>query len=118
KEIPTIDGGATALSLDTKTGASSRREMNPPKRSLIYLFDDLNIRFAAMANLRDASMRYFKSNLAEGDHAAIYTFSGTPPLEFTSDREKLEAAVSKLRWKPPAGHGEMQCPDVQLLHRG
>ena len=92
--------------------------MNPPKRSLIYLFDDLNIRFAAMANLRDAAMRYFKTNLAEGDHAAIYTFSGNPTLEFTSDREKLEAAVSKLRWKPPAGHGEMQCPDVQLLHRG
>ena len=86
--------------------------MNPPKRSLIYLFDDLNIRFAAMANLRDAAMRYFKTNLAEGDHAAIYTFSGNPTLEFTSDREKLEAAVSKLRWKPPAGRGEMQCPDV------
>lgn len=112
KEIPTSDAPATALPVDTKTGASSRSEANPSKRSLIYLFDDLNIRFAAMANIRDAAVRYFKNNLAEGDRAAIYTFSGNPTLEFTSDREKLQEAVSKLRWKPPAGRGEFQCPDV------
>jgi VWFA-related protein len=92
--------------------AKSSGESNTPKRSLIYLFDDLNIRFAAMANIRTAAVRHFKNNLAAGDRVAIYTFSGNPTLEFTSDREKLESAVSKLRWRPPAGRGEMQCPDV------
>jgi VWFA-related protein len=92
--------------------AKSTGENNNPKRSFIYLFDDLNIRFAAMANIRAAAVRHFKNNLAAGDRVAIYTFSGNPTLEFTSDRENLEGAVSKLRWRPPAGRGEMQCPDV------
>jgi VWFA-related protein len=112
KETPTSDALATAPPVGTKTSASSRPEANAPKRSLIYLFDDLNIRFGAMANIRDAAVRYFKNNLAEGDRAAIYTFSGNPTLEFTSDREKLQEAVSKLRWHPPAGRSEFQCPDV------
>ena len=112
KAIPTSDAPSAAPPVDTQTSAAKRPEVNPPKRSLVYLFDDLNIRFAAMANIRDAAVRYFKNNLAEGDRAAIYTFSGNPTLEFTGDREKLQEAVSKLRWKPPAGRGEMQCPDV------
>jgi VWFA-related protein len=81
-------------------------------RHLIYLFDDGNIRFADMANVRAAAVRYFKNNLAAGDRAAIYTFSGNPTLEFTGDRDKLESAASKVRWLAGAGHGGMECPDV------
>jgi VWFA-related protein len=92
--------------------ARSAGKNDSPKRSFIYLFDDLNIRFAAMADVRAAAVRHFESSLAAGDQAAIYTFSGNPTLDFTSDREKLQSAVSKLRWWPPAGRGEMQCPDV------
>jgi VWFA-related protein len=92
--------------------AISAIENNGPKRYLIYLFDDVNIRFADMAHAREAAVRHFKNDIAAGDRAAIYTFSGNPTLEFTGDREKLEGAVSKLRWRPEAGHGGMQCPDV------
>ncbi len=112
KEISNTNAPVAAPPIDTQTIAASRPEANPSKRSLIYLFDDLNIRFAAMANIRDAAVRYFKNNLADEDRAAIYTFSGNPTLEFTGDREKLQEAVSKLGWKPLAGRGEMQCPDV------
>jgi len=82
------------------------------ERFLIYLFDDLNTTFADLANVRAAAVRHFKGGLPATDRAAIYTFSGRPNLEFTSDRETLEDTVSKLRWRPAAGHGGMQCPDV------
>ena len=111
KEAPNSTPAAAATAAVSGPAISAIGN-NRPGRSIVYLFDDLNIRFTAMADVRDAAIRYFKNNLAEGDRAAIYTFSGNPTLEFTSDREKLEDAVSRLRWKPPAGRGEFQCPDV------
>jgi VWFA-related protein len=111
KKHPNSAAGAVALPANSGP-ATPTAGNNGPGRSIVYIFDDLNIRFAAMANIRDAAVRFFKSNLAAGDRAAIYTFSGNPTLEFTGDRDALETAVSKLRWDPPAGRGEMQCPDV------
>ncbi len=111
KKDPNSTAGPATL--PTNSGPARPTAGNDrPGRSIVYLFDDLNIRFAAMANLREAAVRFFKNNLAAGDRAAIYTFSGNPTLEFTGDPDALETAVSKLRWHPPAGRGEMQCPDV------
>jgi len=76
------------------------------------VFDDLNITFADMAAVRAAAVHHFKSNMPATDHAAIYTFSGRPNLEFTADREKLEDTASKLRWRPAFEHGGLQCPDI------
>jgi len=83
-----------------------------PERYFVYVFDDVNIRFADMANVRAAAVSHFKTNFAAGDHAAIDTLSGKHSLEFTSDRESLQDAVSKLRWGQLAGRGGMECPDV------
>ena len=91
--------------------AKSSDQNESAKRYLIYLFDDVNIGFASTADVREAAVRYFRNDLAAEDRAAIYTVSGNPTPEFTSDREKLEQTVSKLRWRPRTGSG-MQCPDV------
>ena len=82
------------------------------ERYFIYLFDDVNTRFADMAKVRAAALSHFKNNFAAGDHASIYSISGGTSLEFTTDRERLEGTVSKLRWGQLAGSGGMQCPDV------
>jgi VWFA-related protein len=85
---------------------------NNAGRHLIYLFDDLNIRFTDMAIVRAAAVRHFQNGAPGADQAAIYTFSGRQMLDFTRDRQKLEDIVSKIRWRPEAGHGGMSCPDV------
>ena len=113
-----VDPGKTKDS--TKAAASeaapdlktSSTESARPQRHLIYLFDDLNLRFTDMARVRESAMRNFQSTVDEGDRVAIYTFSRNPTLEFTADRDKLETAVSQLRWQPMEGHGGMGCPDV------
>ena len=111
KRAPNSTAGAAAL--PTTSGlAPPTAANNRPARSIVYIFDDLNTRFAAMANVREAAIRFFKTNVPAGNQAAIYTFSGNPTLEFTGDPDALETAVLKLRWHPPAGRGEMQCPDV------
>jgi VWFA-related protein len=81
-------------------------------RYFIYLFDDLHIRFADMAQVRAAALVHFKNSFGSGDFASIYTASGRQSTEFTQDRSKLQDAVSKLRWRVEARGGGMQCPDV------
>jgi VWFA-related protein len=80
--------------------AKSVDQRQSPNRNLIYVFDDVNIRFASTADIREAAIHYFQNNLAPGDRAGIYTVSGNPTLEFTNNREKLDQTVSKLRWRP------------------
>ena len=99
---------ASAASAAATPGAAADNST----RYVLYLFDDVHIRFAPMANIRDAALRHFQNNLAPGDHAAIYTFSGKPMLEFTGDRAKIADAVAKLNWSPETGGGDAECPDV------
>ena len=80
-------------------------------RHFVYVFDDLHVRFADMARVRAAALLHFKGIGAQ-DHAAILTISGRDALDFTGDHDRLEEAASKLRWAPPPGRGEFQCPDV------
>jgi VWFA-related protein len=106
------DKPATTTRAADSESALSPAASKKPERFLIYLFDDLNTTFADMAAVRAAAVRHFKGALPATDRAAIYTFSGRPNVEFTSDREKLEDAVSKLRWRPAFGHSGFQCPDI------
>ena len=97
---------------ETAGGSEGVASPASPERYFVYLFDDVNIRFADMVNVRAAAVSHFKNNFNAGDHAAIDTLSGKHSLEFTNDRESLQSAVSKLRWGQLAGRGGMECPDV------
>jgi VWFA-related protein len=77
--------------------ASPAAESRAPARFVIYLFDDLDSRVPDMARVRGMAITHFHRELAAGDRAAIYTFSGRPTLEFTDDRDKIEGALAKLR---------------------
>ena len=104
--------GAGAHSETSPAAPQSVEVRTPPARFFLYLFDDLNIRFEELARVRDAAGAHFKKSLSGADRAAIDTVSGRNALDFTTDREKLEDAVSRLRWVPVAGRGGMECPDV------
>jgi VWFA-related protein len=104
--------GAAASVFDSSRNGGPDQDSPHPPRNFIYIFDDLNIRFGDLARVRGAAATYFKNNFSAGDRAAIYTLSRGHSLDFTSDREKLETAVSKLQWGTVAGHGGMGCPDV------
>ena len=67
---------------------------------IAWLFDDARLLPADLVRLRDA-LRQHLAALRPGDRVGIFTTSGaTPPLEFTADRAKLDAALLKLQ--PPA----------------
>jgi VWFA-related protein len=92
--------------------ASPAAESRAPARFVIYLFDDLDSRVPDMARVRGMAITHFHRELAAGDRAAIYTFSGRPTLEFTDDRDKIEGALAKLRTRESFSHDETECPGV------
>lgn len=83
------------------------------QRFVIYLFDDRNTNFADFAAVRTAMDRHIRS-LTTTDQAAIYTFSGRPELDFTSNRDKLEDTVAKLRMSMSdiTADNAKECPDI------
>ena len=67
-----------------------------PERFVAYLFDDLHMSPADMIYTRDAARRQIDSSAHALERAAIYTMSGNPTQEFTSDKDKLHAALASL----------------------
>ena len=104
--------GAADLTTAGPQTATAHPDRSRSQRNFIYIFDDLNIRFADLARVRGAATEFFKMHFSAGDRAAIYTLTGKHSLDFTTDRNKLETAVSQLRWGTVAAHGGMTCPDV------
>lgn len=106
-------GKAESAAGAPETGAFATRAAAARERSVAYVFDDVNTGFAEFARTRAAAQRYFEGRLPEGEVAAVYSFSGRTSLAFTTDRDKLENAVSRLRVSLTPGHGEANpCPYV------
>ena len=101
--------GSTAV-----TGAGSSAIRVPlGERSVAYVFDDLNTGFVEFARTREGALHYFEAGLPAEEMAAIYSFSGRTSLSFTTDRDKLKEAVSKLRVSRTPMHGDADpCPSV------
>ncbi|MBZ5728821.1 MAG: VWA domain-containing protein [Acidobacteriia bacterium] len=83
-----------------------------PERFVAYLFDDVHVNFGDLARVREAAGRHMASTLQPTDRAAIYTTSGHVAIEFTGDRDKLQAALARIQPKPLARSQMQECPDV------
>jgi VWFA-related protein len=83
-------------------------------RFIAYLFDDLHLAFGDLAQARDAAAKHLNESLDPATRAAIYTTSGQTMLDFTDDREKLQATLLQIQ---PRGHTKpiaVDCPDVSF----
>jgi VWFA-related protein len=77
-----------------------------PTQFVALFFDDVHLSFADMAQTRDAARKYLAS-LRPEDRVAIVTASGQGSVDFTNDRQKLDAALAKLQPSPvPGGPGD------------
>ena len=73
---------------------------------IAYLFDDARLAPADLAHARE-SLRQHLASLRPGDRVGIFTTSGAmPPLEFTPDRAKFDAALRMLQAPAAATTGQ------------
>ncbi|MGA3052822.1 MAG: VWA domain-containing protein [Candidatus Korobacteraceae bacterium] len=82
-----------------------------PLRYVIFLFDDIHLKFGDLAQVRNAVKRNLLT-LQSTDRVAIFTTSGQTQLDFTDDRAKLQDALDHLQPRPITGAGAQECPDV------
>ena len=69
---------------------------------IVYLFDDMHLKSADLANVREAAARQIDA-FTPSDLAAILTTSGTVSSPFTTDHALLKQTLLNLRASPPAG---------------
>jgi VWFA-related protein len=81
---------------------------------IAWVFDDLHISFDDLARTRVPAKRVLKESFEPGTRAAIYTTSGHTQLDFTEDRDKLDAALDEIKPWPtiPSGATSADCPDI------
>jgi VWFA-related protein len=88
---------------------SSARSAPVDEGNVAYVFDDLHTSMDDMQSVKSAAEGQM-SAMRPGDRAAIYTTSGEVAVDFTPDRDQLQAALQKLRseGRPDAG----DCPPL------
>ena len=83
----------------------------------MWLFDDMHLSFGDLAQTREAAKRVLKDSFAPGTRAAIYTTSGHTSLDFTDDRDKLDATLDQIKPWPtiPTDAAAKPCLDVSYF---
>jgi VWFA-related protein len=83
----------------------------PPDRYVVFVFDDLHLRFEDLSQARTAAEQHLAESLGPTSRAAIFTTSEHTALDFTDDIAKLKDAM--LRIQPANGsRGGKACPDI------
>jgi VWFA-related protein len=84
---------------------------------IMWLFDDMHLSFGDLGQTREAAKRVLKESFAPGTRAAIYTTSGHTSLDFTDDRDKLDATLNEIKPWPtiPTDAAVKPCPDVNYF---
>jgi VWFA-related protein len=99
----------------TEQGPSTEASSTPKHRpsqdvaqnNVALLFDDLHAVPADLASVKEAAARHL-GDLQPRDRVALFTTSGDVALDFTTDREKIQAALQALKahstpgWNCPA----------------
>jgi VWFA-related protein len=87
---PAEDGHAPA----SGNGAVAPPAM--PNHFVAFVFDDVNIRFEDLPQVRAAVGRYIRSSIGPQDRVALYTTSGRIGVDFTDNPEALSGPLLKI----------------------
>jgi VWFA-related protein len=83
---------------------------------IMWLFDDVHLSFGDLAQTREAAKRVLKESFAPGTRASIYTTSGHTSLDFTDDRDRLDATLDQIKpWPTIPTNTVATCPDVSYF---
>ncbi len=101
----------TANPAEPSGGVDTKAESVVPQRYIAYLFDDIHLETADLAQARNAAKRQLQT-LRPSDRAAIFSTSGQTYLDFTDDPAQLTAALNKLMPRAIIQKVVTACPNV------
>jgi VWFA-related protein len=83
-----------------------------PERFIVFVFDDMHLSFADLAQTQKAASLVLTGTLADTDMAAIVSTSGRVNSGITSDRGKLREAIMKLQPHDLYRAAGSECPNI------
>jgi VWFA-related protein len=79
----------------------------PPARFIGLVFDDMSMNGAELFQAKSGGKRFLSDGMSPGDKVAIFAVSSGQVNPFTSDKEKLAAAIDRV-----AAHGRSPDPGL------
>ena len=77
--------------------ATATQPPAPPQRFIVFLFDDLSLKFEDLGRTQKAGEKEMTEVSADSDMAAVVSTSGQTNSGLTRDRAKLQAAIVSLK---------------------
>lgn len=86
-------------------------------RTIAIVVDDLSLSFESIGQTRKTLQRFVNEQMETGDLVAILrTGAGVGSLQqFTSDKQRLLAAIDKLKWNPVGTGGTSSFAQVEFM---
>jgi VWFA-related protein len=91
--------------------AGGQQRATPPRRFLVFLFDDMHLSGAELMRLQKVARKMVSESLADFDMAAVVSFSGSNS-GMTRDRTRLQDAITSVKVQDLYRHIGRECPDV------
>jgi VWFA-related protein len=86
----------------------------PPARYIGFYFDDDNLPTSDLVFARQAAEKFVNTSMDEGDKVAVFTSSSTVTQAFTTDKQKLIAAIAQVTSHlRTASYGSGSCPHIE-----
>lgn len=81
------------------------------QRSVVFVFDDLNLSSSELTRAKQAVSRLFETSLPASDMAAVAATSGSNS-GFTHDHTKLQQAILNLKAQTTYHSNSLDCPNI------
>jgi VWFA-related protein len=83
-----------------------------PRRFIVFLFDDLHLKFGDMVQARDAVVKVLSEALTDADFAAVITTSGKINTGLMRDHAKLQDALMRIKPLGTLMANDSSCPSI------
>ncbi len=103
--------GATSVDAQGTESPAESLKVKAPIHRIAYLFDDVNSTANDLVQARNAVEKRV-STIQPGESLAIFTISGQGTQDFTSDQDRLRAALAQLKARPPSVGLVGDCPPI------
>ena len=103
--------GAPSVDAQGTESPAESLKVKAPIHRIAYLFDDVNSTANDLVQARNAVEKRV-STIQPGESLAIFTISGQGTQDFTSDQDKLRAALAQLKPRPPSVGLVGDCPPI------
>lgn len=111
-KTPTAAASAASAVPNTSTAPAESSKPVLPSRFVAYFFDDIHTKPGDLLQGRQAANAQIDRTLDPNSRAAVFTTSGQYTQDFTSDAEKLHAAINRIKPWTRGRDTQADCPPV------